>query len=379
VSTPTGVDTEGRWNVHRVAALPGWACGVAVTASGRLFVSAPQADQPAPMPTLAEIVDGTARPFPDEIADQLTSVQGLRASPGPPDILYALDSGVRALSGNDPSRAALVVIDVTAPAIVRRYQFSGDVVLPSTYLNDLTVDAAGTAAYLIDAGGDEPHGLIVLDLATGHARRVLHDHPTIRASASPAPGGITVAGAPLTVHDPDDGSSPVKIGATGITLAEHDRTLFWNRADELFSIPVAQLNDPAGTDADVDGAITTWPLRDFASDGLDHDDQGNVLLTDLAHNAVQSLDTATGSYQMLATDPDISWPDGVTVAPDGSVYVTSSQIHRSTMFGDTDERNPPFAVLRLTRNEATNTHARARLLSTRAARRSSRNTLTGLL
>ncbi len=291
----------------------------------------------------------------------------------------AAGAGLGRVSGNDASRAALVVIDVTGPAIVCRYQFSGDVVLASTYLNDLTVDAAGTTAYLVDAGGDEPHGLIVLDLHTGHARRVLHDHPTFRASTSPAPGGITVAGAPLTVHDPDDGSGPVKIGATGITLAEQDRTLFWNRADELFSIPVAQLTDPAVTDADVDSAITAWPLRDFASDGLDHDDQGNVLLTDLAHNAVQSLDTATGSYQLLATDPDISWPDGVTVAPDGSVYVTSSQIHRSTMFGDTDERNPPFAVLRLTRNEATNTHARARLLSTRAARRSSRNTLTGLL
>jgi len=40
----------------------------------------------------------------------------------------------------------------------------------------------------------------------------------------------------------------------------------------------------------------------------------------------------------------ISWPDDVTVAPDGSVYVTSSQIHRSTMLSDTDEEVVPALV-----------------------------------
>ena len=47
------------------------------------------------------------------------------------------------------------------------------------------------------------------------------------------------------------------------------------------------------------------------------------------------------------------------------------------MFGDTDERNPPFAVLRLTINDATYAHARARLLSTRATHPP--DAVTGLL
>ena len=51
-----------------------------------------------------------------------------------------------------------------------------------------------------------------LDLDTGAGRRLLHDHPSVRAAVSPRPGGIVVAGAPLS---PDQ---PVRVGTTGITL-----------------------------------------------------------------------------------------------------------------------------------------------------------------
>lgn len=36
---------------------------MAVTGDGRVFVSAPQAMQPASMPTLGELIDGSLRPF----------------------------------------------------------------------------------------------------------------------------------------------------------------------------------------------------------------------------------------------------------------------------------------------------------------------------
>jgi sugar lactone lactonase YvrE len=285
---------------------------------------------------VAEIVDGAAHPLDPAIMQALTSVQGLRA--GPDETLYALDSGVRALTGIDRERAALWAIDVAASPVARRYAFPTQVALPTTYLNDLTVDHARGVAYLVDAGGEEPNGLIRLDLDTGASRRLLHDHHSVRAAASPRPGGILVAGAPLS---PDQ---PVRVGATGATLGR-DHDLFWNRADELFSIDLAVLD--SGDLRDIDAAIVTWPPRPFASDGLDRDASGRVLLTDLANSGVQRLDPATGRYQLIAADPEISWPDGVCAAPDGSAYVTSSQIHRSTMFGAPDTRQPPFGVYRL--------------------------------
>ncbi len=333
------------WQVDRVAVLPGWPSGVAVTGSGRVFVSAPQHDQPAHMPTVVEIVDGTVQPLDPATTQGLTSAQGLRA--GPDETLYAPDSGVRALTGIDSERAGLWAIDVATATVTRRYTFPTGVALPTTYLNDLTVDQARGVAYLVDAGGQEPHGLIRLDLTTGASRRMLHDHPSVRAAASPRPGGILVAGAPLS---PDD---PAQVGATGITFGG-DHELFWNRADELFSIDLEVLDsdDPH----DIDAAIVSWPPRPFASDGLDRDAFGRVLLTDLANSGVQRLNPATGRYELLTTDPAISWPDGVCAAPGGTVYVTSSQIHRSTMFSAPDTRQPPFGVYRLRPDQGNGQH-----------------------
>jgi len=50
---------------------------------------------------------------------------------------------------------------------------------------------------------------------------------------------------------------------------------------------------------DIDAAIVTWPLRPFASGGLDRDASGRVLLPDLANSGVQRLDPATGRYELI--------------------------------------------------------------------------------
>jgi len=52
---------------------------------------------------------------------------------------------------------------------------------------------------------------------------------------------------------------------------------------------------------DIDAAIVTWPLRPFASGGLDRDASGRVLLPDLANSGVQRLDPATGRYELITT------------------------------------------------------------------------------
>lgn len=129
--------------VDVVAELEGWPSGIAVSPSGRLFVSFPRADQLADVPTLTEIRDGRVIPFPDALMNDVTSggrtqrftsIHGLRA--GPANQLFAIDTGSKSLSGCDPSAAALWVIDLDLDVIVRRYAFPPDVVFPTTYLNE---------------------------------------------------------------------------------------------------------------------------------------------------------------------------------------------------------------------------------------------------
>lgn len=327
-----------------------WPTGIAVSRSGRIFVSFPRADQPVAGPTLAEIRDGRVHPFPDESANEaeggvsarrFTSVHGLRM--GPANRLFAIDTGSTALGGCDPSLTALCVIDLDHDAIVRRYDFPSDVVMPTTYLNDFAVDYARGAAgvaYIIDSGSEAPNAIIVLDLDTGRAIRRLNDHPSVRANAS---SDMVAGGEPLLLRMADAAPEPVTVGAVGIAISADGETLYWSKPNELYAIPAEILVDPTRSDEEIAAAVQMLPLRDFASDGLDWDREGRIYFTDVSNDGVQCLTTANGRYELLFTDPRLSWPDGVALGPDRTVYVTSSQFHRSAIFsGGVDRRKAPF-------------------------------------
>jgi sugar lactone lactonase YvrE len=275
-----------------------------------------------------------------------TSIQGIRC--GENDRLYALDTGATEMSPCDPNRAALWVLDAHSGRVVRRHAFRSGVVFSSTCLIDLAVSAAhGGAAYLLDSGPEAPNALIVVNLVSGNARRVLNDHPSMRASASLGRRGVVANGKPLQVLDALGHAQPVLLGAMGVALSSDDETLFWSTPDMLYSAPAA-LSRAARGDDELESAINTWPVRHFSSDGLARDKEGHILLTVVTHNGVQRLSPLQGHYELLASDPRISWPDGIAVGPDGAIYVTSSQFHRSAAFGGgTDSRRPPFGVFRL--------------------------------
>lgn len=331
------------WRAERVAEFNGWPSGVAVSSHGRVFVSFPQANYQLSAATLCEIENGVAFPFP---ASQFTSVSALRC--GGNDRLYALDTGSTDLSGCNPKMAALWVLDAHAGTILQRHSFPGDVVLPSSYLIDFALDVRNGMAYLLDAGREPPNGLIVLDLNTGRARRVLDDHASVRIGPSSGRRGLLANRKPLLVRDARGHAHPVQAGAIGIALHDKDGTLYWSKPDTLHSLDTRLLVDPHLDAVNLNAAIRTWPLRPFASDGLTQDRSGHILLTDVTHNGVQRFSPLRGSYELLASDPRISWPDGIAVGPDEAIYVTSSQFHRSAMFNDgLDKRRAPFGLFRL--------------------------------
>lgn len=331
------------WKVDRIAEFNGWPSGVAVSSHGRIFVSFPQANFQLSAATLCEVENGIAFPFP---FPDFTSIQGLRC--GENDKIYALDTGSTDLSGCDPKKTALWKLDAHAGTVLARHTFPADVVLPTSYLIDFALDSRNGAAYLLDAGRDPPNALIVLDLNTGRSRRVLNDHPSPRIGPSSGKRGLLADRKPLLVRDARGHAQPVKAGAIGIALHSDDGTLYWSKPDTLYSMDTKTLLNPNATEAQLDAAIRNWPSRPFASDGLAHDRAGHILLTDVTHNGVQRLSPDMGSYELLASDPRISWPDAIAVAPDKAIYVTSSQFHRSGMFNDgLDRRRAPFSLFRL--------------------------------
>jgi hypothetical protein len=336
--------TNEVWRAERIAEFNGWPSGVAVSSHGRIFVSFPQANYQVSAATLCEIESGIAFPFP---CAEFTSIHGLRC--GENDTIYALDTGSTDLSGCNPKSAALWVLDAHAGTVLKRYTFPANVLLPSSYLIDFALDLRNGSAYLLDAGREPPNALIVLDLNSGRSRRVLNDHPSLRIGPPLGKRGLLANRKPLLVRDSRGHAQPVQAGAIGIALHGRDDTLYWSKPDTLYSVDTRRLLDPQVSAAQLDAAITIWPLRPFASDGLAHDHQGHILLTDVTHNGVQRLSPGSGTYELLVSDPRISWPDGVAVGPDGSIYVTSSQFHRSSLFNDgVDRRRAPFSLFRLT-------------------------------
>ncbi len=327
-----------------------WPSGVAVSRSGRIFVSFPRVEDPPAPATLAEIRDGRAVAFPDELVNdpsagdptqRFTSIHGIALAPG--NRLFALDTGARTMDGCDPAAAALYLIDLDHDAIVRRFTFAAGVVTKTSYLNDVVIEygrgPSGTA-YISDSGPQGPNGIVVVDLDTGRSWRRLAGHPSVRGRGSADGFSIAAEGEALT-------TSPT--GADGIALSPDGKTLWWAplASYDLFRAPTDALADTTIPEDQVARRVEAVGGRDFACDGLDSDREGRIYFTDVTNNAIQRLIPAEMRYETIVRDDRLIWPDAVALGPDRIMYVTSSQLNRSPKFGNgTDRRERPYRLFR---------------------------------
>jgi len=80
---------------------------------------------------------------------------------------------------------------------------------------------------------------------------------------------------------------------------------------------------------------------------LESDNQGRVYLTDYDHNAIRRRNKG-GTYEIIAQDPRMIWPDTLSLAADGYLYCTANQLNRQAMFHrGNDLRKRPFVLFRV--------------------------------
>lgn len=71
-------------------------------------------------------------------------------------------------------------------------------------------------------------------------------------------------------------------------------------------------------------------------------------MTDPVTNSIHRWDPATGLTETLAHDLRLLWPDTLSLAGDGYLYVTSNQLNRQpTMHIGQDLRVKPYQLFRL--------------------------------
>lgn len=331
--------------------------GVSVSHQGRIFVNFPKWGDEVGF-TVAEIRDGQPvaypsetfnRTDPDDPAAALVSVQSIVVDPD--DRLWILDTGSPMF---DPTRFGgpkLVCVDLCGDEIAQTILFPPDVALPTSYLNDVRFDLSrGDAgmAFITDSSDQGPNGIIVVDLATGESWRRLHDHPSTKAENLQRFVPV-VEGRPLVKYQPDGTAQPlIKMGSDGIAIGADGMRLYYCplASRRFYSVATDPLVDRAD-DGEVDWTIVNEGDKGGAGDGMESDASGNIYATNYEHNAVLRR-TPDGAWETVVHDPRLLWPDTLSIATDGYLYVTANQLHRQAQYQDgQDLREKPYALFRV--------------------------------
>lgn len=337
--------------MSKLAQLDNVAVGVAVSRTGRIFLSFSRAIDEREPYSLAELIDGKPVLFPPGFRqdagapapDRLLSVQALTVDAL--DRLWILDTAKVGQAPIVPGTPKLVAIDLHSNQAVQTILFPPGVAGPTAMLNDVRIDLskgkAGTA-FLTDSATPGPNGLVVVDLATGTSMRRLNDHPTTK----PDPGLVAQSeGQPLIVRQGPDAGQPYRVGSDGIALDADGHHLYYRplTSHHLYRVSSDALADPAMNDAAVAATIEDLGDLGFASDGLLGDAQGRLYLTDYEHNAIHRRNP-DGSIETIAQASQLLWPDSMSLRADGTLICTATQIERSPRLRGTDQRIRPFTV-----------------------------------
>lgn len=342
--------------VHAFTAGP-MPTGVTVSASGRIFLCYPKWGDDVQF-TVGELVDGEVRAYPsaefntpssDSDADALVSVQSVVVDPR--DRLWILDTGSPMFQPTEPGGPKLVCVDLQTDEVVRTILFADDVALPTTYLNDVRFDlrrGSDGFAFITDSSGNGPNGLIVVNLASGESWRRLSDHSTTKAQPLSEYSPL-VEGRVFLQRPPDAEPQPVTMGSDGIAISADGRRLWYCPlvSRRWYSVDVDALCDRDRDELAVAATVTDEGDKGGGADGLESDDGGRIYATNYEHNAIVRR-LPTGQLQTLVHDERLLWPDTMSVASDGYLYVTANQLHRQASYqGGQDLRAYPYALFRV--------------------------------
>lgn len=329
--------------------------GVTIAQNGRIFVNFPRWGDPVKF-TVAELRNGQPVPYPNaeinrpnqqDPTKSFISVQSVVVDPR--NRLWVLDTGSINFGPTTPGGPKLVGIDLSQNRVVKTITFPREVALSTTYLNDVRFDLRrGKAglAFITDSSSEGPNGIIVVDLDSGRSWRRLNDHPSTKAVPTFLP---SVEGRPIMNRLPNQPPSSIKIGADGIAISADGERLFYTplASRRLYSVSVDALANEQRADPQVAQTVVDHGEKGGASDGLESDAQNRIYLTNYEQNAIQRR-LSNGMIEPLVQDPRLLWPDTLSLAADGYLYVIANQLHRQPRFHNgQDLRRKPYSLMRV--------------------------------
>jgi sugar lactone lactonase YvrE len=328
--------------------------GVAVSPDGRVFVCFPHHDKDGPY-CLAELKDGAAVPYPNDqistanvadVPNHFVSIMAARVDIN--NRLWVLDSGRQgrtAIAGG----ARLLAIDLATGKIVKTISFQPDVLLPASVLKDFRIDlqvGKEGVGIIADSAPQGKNGIIVVDLATGKAKRRLDGH----YSVTPEPDYVVFAqGEMVRFRFDADSRVDFTAGVAGLAISGDGKYLFYSPMAglKLFRVPIARLCDFAVPDAALDKYVEMVGRKIGSSDGIESDTAGGLYVTDVENNMIWHR-RPDGVMEKLVRHELLLWPDRLCLSNDGYLYIVASQFNRGPWFHfGQDLRARPFNLLRI--------------------------------
>jgi sugar lactone lactonase YvrE len=332
--------------------------GVTVSHKGRIFVNFPKWGDDVSF-TVAEIRKGDMVAYPDESINQtnpadqaaaLVSVQSVVVDPV--DRLWILDTGSPLFQPTKYGGPKLVCVDLKTDQVSKKILFPQDVALPTTYLNDIRFDlrrGSEGMAFITDSAQKGPNGIIVVDLASEQSWRRLHDHPSVKPEELQTFLPI-VEGRPFLEQQPDGSvKHGASMGSDGIAINADGTRLYYCPlgSRKLYSVDTNALSDQSLKEQEVGATVIDEGDRGGASDGLESDSAGNIYSTNYEHNAILRR-SPDKRWETLTHEPRLLWPDTLSLATDGYLYVTVNQLHRQARFHKgKDLRRKPYSLFRI--------------------------------
>jgi sugar lactone lactonase YvrE len=285
---------------------------VAVNRDGRLFFTV----HPESRPTgnkLLEYVAGAAVPYPSGAAQSQLFGAVLGVSIDPFNRLWTIDHGNHGLR---PAR--MVCIDLDTGEVLLDLPLDKSIAPAGSFLQDLQISADGRTVVIADASfWRKMPALVVYDVASGQARRVLESHSSVAAEDYV-----------IRSHDREmkylGGVVALRGGVDGIALGPEWLYYGALSGSGLYRVRLDDLRNRGLSASQLASRVERFSDKPL-SDGLSRDNEGNVYITDVEHGSVFIV----GPDQELATliqSQSVRWPDALSFGPDGYIYLADSAL-----------------------------------------------------
>ncbi len=305
---------------------------VAVSADGRIFFTVHPESRPEGN-KLLEWVDGAAVPYPNGTVQPhlFNTILGLVVDRR--NWLWTIDNGNHGFG-----TARLLAFDLASGDLVHDHEFRPEIAPAGSFLQDLQVSANSEFVFIADASiWRKSPAIIVYDVATRDARRVLDRHASVSAQNY-------LIRTPTRDMSFLGGLIELKTGVDGIALDPTNEWLYYGAMNnsDLYRVRVRDLLNRTLPARQLENDIERVGQKPL-SDGMSADLAGNIYITDVEHGAVARA-SADGSLETVIRSARIRWADALSFGPDGWLYLADSaipdQVLRSKAF--IESRGPYF-------------------------------------